>query len=62
MYDSVPLVAVAEAGSSRTLHDALDDIGVTMTHEAAILEYEHGRRAQEPWLFWDAVLFDQSQA
>jgi 3-isopropylmalate/(R)-2-methylmalate dehydratase small subunit len=39
-----------EASRKRMLLDGLDAIGFTLQHETAIVEFEHKRRAESPWL------------
>jgi 3-isopropylmalate/(R)-2-methylmalate dehydratase small subunit len=40
-----------EPGRKRRLLHGLDEIGVTLRHDAAIAAFEQGYRARRPWLF-----------
>jgi 3-isopropylmalate/(R)-2-methylmalate dehydratase small subunit len=40
-----------EASRKKRLLDGLDDIGLTLKHEAAIADFEASQRAEQPWLW-----------
>jgi len=40
-----------EASRKKRLLDGLDDIGLTLKHEAAIADFEAAQRAEQPWLW-----------
>ncbi len=42
---------IVEPGRRENLLSGLDDIGRTLTHSEAILDYEARRRLSEPWIF-----------
>ncbi|MGO1626907.1 MAG: 3-isopropylmalate dehydratase small subunit [Halomonadaceae bacterium] len=44
-----------DAFRKHCLLEGLDDIGITLTDEAAIREFEAGHRARRPWLFRDSA-------
>ena len=44
-----------EPGRKRRLLNGLDEIGVTLRHEAAVAAFEQGYRARRPWLFRHAA-------